>query len=214
MYSEKEVFTRLQVYHRFILQYSLSAHNLCVPKPLVQAKSTRAKKVNWTNSQRVLELLSPQTPSFYQIPSDLNRLLEQFRIFMKGQLSLCKSTADSNFYLVGKFLREVENPVTREVVAGYLLKIQNTSTRSNYLKALKHFFRDFLGNNIVSSFKLPLPNENPTPCPTDEAVRLVYNNLEYDRDKLIYSLAATTGLRRGEILNLKRKPRFKLLFRS
>jgi len=57
----------------------------------------------------------------------------------------------------------------------------------------------------VSSFKLPLPNENPTPCPTDEAVRLVCNNLEYDRDKLIYSLAATTGLRRGEILSLKRK---------
>jgi len=142
---------------------------------------------------------------FYQIPSNINTLLDQFNAFLKGQLSLCKSTADTNYYLVGKFLREVNNPITKEAVADYLLKIQNTSTRSNYLKALKHYFRDFLGNNIVSSFKLPLPNENPTPCPTDGAVRQVYNNLEYDRDKLIYSLAATTGLRRGEILNLKRK---------
>jgi len=149
--------------------------------------------------------ISGSADSQYQIPSDLNNLLEQFRTFMQGQLSLCKSTADSNFYLVGKFLREIGSPVTREAVADYLLKIQNTTTRSNYLKALKHYFRDFLGNNIVSSFKLPLPNENPTSCSTDETVKLVYNNLEYERDRLIYSLAATTGLRRGEILNLKRK---------
>jgi len=86
-----------------------------------------------------------------------------------------------------------------------LLGINEPGTRKNYLSAFKRFFRDFLKTSLVDDFKRPTPNENPTPCPSDEDVRIVYESLEYDRDRLIYLIAAASGLRRGEILNLIRK---------
>jgi len=136
----------------------------------------------------------------YDLPS-----LEKFYQFLRGRLSLKHSTAETHTYLVGKFLREIEGLINAEVISDYLLKIENPSTRSNYLKAFKRFFRDYLKLKIVNDFKAPTPNENPTPCPTDEDVRVVYENLKYGRDQLIYLIAATSGLRRGEILSLIRK---------
>ena len=148
-----------------------------------------------------LSLISYELPSF----KDRERLVKEFYRFCRGQLSLRHSTAETHAYLVGKFLREVEGPVSAEVLSEYLLKIKEPGTRKNYLSAFKRFFRDFLKLDIVNDFKSPTPNDNPTPCPTDEDVRLVYQNLEYDRDRLIYLMAGTAGLRRGEILNLLRK---------
>ena len=108
-------------------------------------------------------------------------------------------------YLVGKFLREVEGPINAEVVSDYLLGISEPGTRKNYLSAFKRFFRDFLKTNLVDDFKQPTPNENPTPCPSDEAVRSVFYELEYLRDKLLYLVIASSGLRRGEALELRGK---------
>ena len=140
-----------------------------------------------------------------QLFEDRQSLVDSFYRFCRGQLSLRHSTSETHAYLVGKFLREVEGPVNAEVVSEYLLGIGEPGTRKNYLSAFKRFFRDFLKLNIVDDFKQPTPNENPTPCPSDEDVRIVYENLEYDRDRLTYLIAATSGLRRGEILSLLRK---------
>jgi len=115
------------------------------------------------------------------------------------------STAETHMYLVGKFLREVEGPINADVISDYLLEISEPGTRKNYLSAFKRFFRDFLKTSLVDDFKRPTPNENPTPCPSDEAVRAVFYELEYLRDKLLYLLIATSGLRRGEALGLEGK---------
>ena len=149
-----------------------------------------------------------RTPTVsYYLPSNVNMetLLGSFYKFLRGQLSLRHKTAQTHIYLVGNFLRQVKGPINAEVVSDYLLGIEETGTRKNYLSAFKRFFRDYLKLNIVDGFKSPTPNENPTPCPSDEDVRVVYENLEYDRDQLIYLMAGTSGLRRGEILNLLRK---------
>jgi len=60
----------------------------------------------------------------------MEALLDRFYKFLRGQLSLRHKTAQTYMYLVGKFLREVEGPISAEVVSDYLLGISEPGTRA------------------------------------------------------------------------------------
>jgi integrase/recombinase XerD len=69
---------------------------------------------------------------------------------------------------------------------------------------LKVFFRDFLElPEVVASFKFPHQAFKPKQIVSKEQVRQFYECLETLKEKALFMLYATTGLRREEILSLK-----------
>jgi integrase len=74
----------------------------------------------------------------------------------------------------------------------------------NALMALKVFFRDFLGlPETVESFRFPNQPFKPKHIISKEQIRQFYECLETPKEKVLFMLYATTGLRRDEILSLK-----------
>jgi len=108
-----------------------------------------------------------------------------------------------------RFLNELSKPAesaTVEDVREYLKNLKGISSAQykNILMALKVFFRDFLkAPEVVSSFKFPHQVFKPKQILNREQLQQFYQSLETAKEKALFMLYATTGLRRDEILSLK-----------
>ena len=81
-----------------------------------------------------------------------------------------------------------------------------TATYSNTLKSLKVFFRDFLNKpDIVETFRFPRQNYKPKNIPSTEILKNFYEALSSTKEKALFLLYASSGLRRMEVLNLSIK---------
>jgi integrase len=141
------------------------------------------------------------------IPTD--ELLTRFREFLKVDLRRADKTAYEHTYYLKKFLNELTKPVesaTVEDVREYLksLKAVSSAQYKNILMALKVFFRDFLkAPEVVGSFKFPHQVFKPKQILSKEQLVQFYRCLETAKEKALFLLYTTTGLRRDEILSLK-----------
>jgi len=125
-------------------------------------------------------------------------------------LQLKESTAQRHMKRVKRLLEDVrESPefITKKDLRGYLLKIKQEYepyTYKNWLSSLKRFFRDYLNRkDVVESFRFPeIPFEAKN-VPSREDLRTFYEALESDRDKALFLLYASSGLRASELLNLE-----------
>ena len=80
----------------------------------------------------------------------------------------------------------------------------SASYYKNALMALKVFFRDFLRMpEVVESFKFPHQVFRPKQILSKEQLRQFYECVETPKERALFLLYATTGLRREEILSLK-----------
>ncbi len=79
----------------------------------------------------------------------------------------------------------------------------SASYYKNALTALKVFFRDFLKMPEVVETKFPHQIFRPKQILSREQLRQFYSCLETAKEKALFMLYATTGLRREEILSLK-----------
>jgi integrase/recombinase XerD len=119
-----------------------------------------------------------------------------------------KKTAYEHTYYVKRFLKAVEvssESVTSEDVRTYLKSLNVSSAQyKNILMALKVFFRDFLKHpDIVESFRFPHQVYMPKHIASKEDLRTFYEAIETPKEKALFLLYATSGLRRQEILSLK-----------
>ena len=80
----------------------------------------------------------------------------------------------------------------------------NPNTYANALKALRVFFRDFMGmEEVVKTFKFPRRPLKVKIIPSKEELRRFYNSLESPRDRALFLMYATTGLRQNEVVTLR-----------
>jgi len=135
-------------------------------------------------------------------------MLEKFRDFQLVDLRRSKRTAYEKVWWIKrvlKFLKKNPSDVSRDDLRLFL-KSLNGYSRSHYknaLMALKVFFRDFLQKpELVSSFKFPHRIFKPRQIVTKEQIRTFYKALETSKEKALFLLYATSGLRRQEILLL------------
>jgi integrase/recombinase XerD len=141
------------------------------------------------------------------IPSE--QLLIRFRVFLKVDLRRSDKTAYEHTYYIKKFLNELPKPVesaTVEDVREYLKSLNTVSSAQykNILMALKVFLRDFMKMpEVVASFKFPHQVFKPKQILSKEQLRQFYQSLETPKEKALFMLYATTGLRRDEILSLR-----------
>lgn len=73
-----------------------------------------------------------------------------------------------------------------------------------HLGSLKRFFRDFLNRKgLVRTFRFPKIPFEPKTAPSTSELRKFYEALKTDRDRALFLLYATSGLRESELLNLE-----------
>ena len=132
----------------------------------------------------------------------------RFRDFQLVDLRRSKRPAYEKVWFIKKllkFLNKSTVDISRDDLRLFL-KSMNGHSRSHYkngLMALKVFFRDFLQKpDLVSSFKFPHRVFKPKQIVTKEQIRTFYGALETSKEKALFLLYATSGLRRQEIFTL------------
>jgi integrase/recombinase XerD len=140
---------------------------------------------------------------------NIEELLERFREFELVDLRRDVKTTYEHVYYVRKFLKQLTKRVDMVSVADireYLKSLNGvgSATYKNTLGALKVFFRDFLGMpQAVQSFKFPRQPFKPKRIFSREDLQRFYECLESPKEKALFLLYATSGLRRNEVLSLK-----------
>jgi integrase len=121
-------------------------------------------------------------------------------------LQLAPSTAKLHSEQAQRFLNWLGNgALSQGAVREYLSQFNGKSpcTYANVLKSLKVFFRDFLKKHeLVESFKFPKAPFKPKTIPSKKDLRLFYEALDNPKDKALFLLYASSGLRRHEALSL------------
>ena len=133
--------------------------------------------------------------------------LSSFETFCSVDLQLADSTASRYAREVERFFDFIEKTedITREDIRGYLAKFKEISNyaQGNVLRPLKIYFRDFLEKpTLVQSFRFPKKTVKVRTVPTREEIQRFYQVLETTKEKALFLMYATTGLRRNEILSL------------
>jgi integrase len=139
----------------------------------------------------------------------INDLITEFRDFELVDLRRGKKTICDHVYYVRKFLEQLQKPVKMvfvEDVRAYFKSLNGAScpTYKNTLSALKVFFRDFLSKpQLVESFKFPRQQFKPKRIVTKEQLRWFFEYLETPKERTLFLLYASSGLRRNELINLE-----------
>jgi len=123
-------------------------------------------------------------------------------------LQLSHITTRGHLFHIRHFLRAINkqpNQLTVDDIRTYLKGFQTRSngTYSNVVKSLRRFLRDYLRRpDLVQSFKFPQVGFTPKRLPSKDDLKRFFNALVTDRDRAIFLLYVTSGLRRNELLSL------------
>jgi len=137
--------------------------------------------------------------------------MKSFYDFQVVDLKRSERTAKEKVWYIEKFLKVMAknaSEISRDDIRSYLKGLNDvgTATYSNTLKSLKVFFRDFLNKpNTVETFRFPKQNYKPKQIPSREALKNFYEALSSTKEKALFLLYASSGLRRMEVLNLSIK---------
>jgi len=146
------------------------------------------------------------------IPNTKEDILEDFKNFCKTIRELKEGTVKLHSIFVKKFLKHLGTRHPTELTERDISVFKETfsssspSVRANLIKAMRIFVRDYLKKGEeVKRFKLPTIKFVPKVSPTDEEIRAFYHMLRRPREKAVYLLLATSGLRKHELLSLRRE---------
>jgi len=118
---------------------------------------------------------------------------------------LSERTIKGHVWQLNRFQRWLDGrDVTVEVIREYLARFKPMSPRTyaNVLKALKVYFRDFLGRgDLVETFKFPTYPIEVKQVPTREQLRQFYAALETPRDRALFLMLAMSGLRKHKLIS-------------
>jgi len=133
--------------------------------------------------------------------------LEDYHKYLEVELQLSKRTIYQRVRIAKEFIKHVGNPylVTREQVRDYLLEIKRTKTIStyrNYLASLRHLFKYIGREYVIDGFRYPTRSYVPKRCPTKDELRTFYEALDDMKERALFLVACSSGLRRKELLSL------------
>ena len=136
--------------------------------------------------------------------TDIERKIENYQEFAVNELGISQSTVKNQKSALRGFLNYSQGIINKETVKEYLESNDSASWKSNQLKALRKFIRDYLNlGNWINEFvftkeKARLKKE----IPSDEQLALFCSKLDYPV-QMIFLVLVTSGLRIGEVLSLK-----------
>ena len=134
--------------------------------------------------------------------------MDNFFDFQIVDLKRAERTAKEKVWYIRKFLKTIRkkpSEISRVDVRSYLKDLNHVGppTYSNLLKSLKVFFRDFFNRPmVVETFRFPKQGFKPKNIPSREVLQKFYEALCSTKEKALFLMYASSGLRRMEILNL------------
>ena len=137
------------------------------------------------------------------------RILLDFEDYLRVDRRLEDGSVMRHMQEIRKLFRIAEfDPLraTKRDLRGYLKRFLDRSpyTYANVLKALRVFYRDYLGRpEVVEGFKFPPKTFKPVTIPSKGELRMFYDWLDEPLAKAIFLMFATTGLRRKEVFSLR-----------
>ncbi|MEM3564903.1 MAG: tyrosine-type recombinase/integrase [Candidatus Jordarchaeaceae archaeon] len=140
---------------------------------------------------------------------DSEGLLAKFQDFCLVNMRLAPRTVKNTMQDVKRFLKVSEYSISYEAISNYLKHYLGKApeTYNSQIKSLRRFIREFLGlGRLISSFKIaPVDDQRWYTDLTKAQVKRGFLAQPDSRSKAIYLFTATTGLRKSEILSLKKE---------
>lgn len=144
-----------------------------------------------------------------KLEGEIEDILKEFYDFVLVDLRRARLTAVDYRWRVRRFLKFAGLEFSREDIRAFLRTLLDKAPRTyaNYLKALRCFIRDYLGRpDLIVGFKQPhVPIEIPGVIPDKKQLKKAFEALPDVRAKAIFLFIASTGLRKCEVLRLKRE---------
>lgn len=135
--------------------------------------------------------------------TDIEGNIENYKEFALNELGLNHTTVKNQKSAIRCFLNYSQGIINKETVTEYLKSNDSSSWKSNQIKALRKFIRDYLQlGNWINEFvfsreKAKIKNA----IPTNEQLALFCSKLDYE-NQIIFLILVTSGLRIGEVLSL------------
>ena len=135
---------------------------------------------------------------------DFLRNLTRFEDYLVLEAGLVKSTAIGYIRDIRFVYNQIPtfNSDELRIFLRYIKEEKSPSRYSNILKALRHYTR-FIGRpELASRYAFPHPPPKPKIIPTRNDLVIFYDAIPTLRMKAFFLTATSSGLRRGELLNL------------
>lgn len=136
--------------------------------------------------------------------NDVQSSVINYETFASEDLKLNKKTITNHLSVISRFLVHSEGIITKQTVQEFLDSNESDSWKSNQLKALRKYIRDFLHlGNWINEFnftksKAKIKGE----LPTDSQLVEFCLQLPYQA-QLVFLMMHNSGMRIGEITSLK-----------
>lgn len=133
--------------------------------------------------------------------------VKEFERFCLIDRRLSQDSAVHYCNTIFRLLMHSQKPIARLVkddIRDFLAIFSNNHTYRNNLKGIRVFFRDFLRKpELIDTFRFPRSELQPKILPSKQQLRKFYDLLDYDHERVLFLLYASSGLRRSEVLDLR-----------
>jgi len=135
--------------------------------------------------------------------TDIEGKIENYQEFAITELGLSHTTVKNQKSAIRCFLNYSQGVINKETVTEYLKSNESSSWKSNQIKALRKFIRDYLQlGNWINDFVFSREKAKiKKAIPTDNQLALFCSKLDYE-NQMIFLILVTSGLRIGEVLFL------------
>lgn len=131
--------------------------------------------------------------------------IEEYQKFARNELGIEDLTIRNQKAAITNFLAHSKGVINKQTVKSYLDSQDSPSWKSNQLKALRRYIRDFLHlGRWIEDFDFAKSKAKPKEIPTDEQLLEFVNELPY-QIQMVFLVLHNSGLRIGEVMKLKVK---------
>lgn len=142
-------------------------------------------------------------PNKFITITDFEDYVSRYTEFAVEELELSDATIKNQKSAIRGFLNHSQGVINTETVKGYLKSNDSSSWKSNQIKALRKFIRDYLQlGNWINEFIFSREKARiKKAIPNNEQLALFCSKLDYEI-QMIFLILVTSGLRVGEVLSL------------
>jgi integrase len=134
---------------------------------------------------------------------DFDSSIIQYEVFAKNNLNLQQSTIDNQKSIILGFLNHSNGIINKQTVKEYLDSNDSESWKSNQIKALRRYLRDFLKlGRWMEEFDFSQSRARPKEIPSNEKLMEFLEILPLESG-LVFLVLYNSGLRIGEVLSLR-----------
>lgn len=129
--------------------------------------------------------------------------ISEYEKFAQEELKLDEKTITNHLSTISRFLTYSKGTINIDSVKEFINSNDSLSWKSNQIKALRKYIRDFLKlGNWIEEFKFSKSNAEIRTIPTDEDL-IKFLQLLPKQTQVIALILVTSGLRIGEVLSLR-----------